>query len=155
MQIGGNCLVLSVPTHQSLFFFFFLFMFSSDRLLVTWSIVPDLNPALSTRFALIKTDCELSSVRISMHLLYEVTCPCAGYTTFELEECPLVTSEAAHVAPQFCIHHILDGSSPLLKWWCDQHNSNAPYKAPLLIVTVVGIDLHMQAEVSATKVPGG
>ena len=128
-------------------------MFSSDRLLVTWSIQPDLSPALCARFALIKKGCQLASVKFSMYLMYEEMCPSAGYSTWKLEELELVQSEAVQVMLTFSIYHNLDQSSPLLKLWhYHQQNPDEPYKAPLLIITIDGIDMNMQSEISATKV---
>ena len=131
----------------------FVYLFSSDRVLVTWSNKPDLIPALCTRFALIKKGCQLSSVKFSMHLMYEEMCSSAGYSTWKLEELELVQSEAVQVQLTFSIYHNLDQSSPLLKLWrYHQLNPDEPYKAPLLIITIDGIDMNMQAEISATKV---
>ena len=130
-----------------------LCLFSSDRLLVTWSMAPDLHPALCTRMALIKKGCKLTSVQFSMHLLHEEECQSAGYTNCKLEELELVTTEAVQVRCQFAIYHKLDSSSPLLKLWrSHQENPSGPYIAPLVIVKIVGIDVSTQAEVSETKV---
>ena len=85
--------------------------------------------------------------------MYEEMCPSAGYSTWKLEELELVQSEAVQVMLTFSIYHNLDQSSPLLKLWhYHQQNPDEPYKAPLLIITIDGIDMNMQSEISATKV---
>ena len=125
-------------------------MLCSDRLLVTWA---NKCPALCTRFALIKQNCHLASVRFSMHLFYDQTCASAGYNNCNVVELKLETNEAVCVSLECPIYHHLDKDSPLMQLWhYHQANESVKYRPPLVVVTVVGIDIKMQAQISATKV---
>ena len=122
----------------------------SNRLLVTWA--KDC-PALCTRFGLIKQNCHLASVRFSMHLFHDQTCASAGYNNCNVVELKLETNEAVCVSLDCQIYHPLDKDSPLIQLW-RYHRANPMviYRPPLVVLTVVGIDIKMQAEVSQTKV---
>ena len=125
-------------------------MLYSNRLLVTWT---KYCPALCTRFALIKENCHLASVRFSMHLFHDQTCASAGYNNCNVVELKLETNEAVCVSLECPIYHLLDKHSPLIQLWrYHQEHPHIAYRPPLVVITVVGIDIKMQAEISATKV---